>query len=54
MISSVQPVLEALMAAGNGRLRGIRHGVTWDTGNAAKFGRHQMLDRKFREGFAGL
>ncbi|HEV7393292.1 MAG TPA: hypothetical protein VGO08_16740, partial [Burkholderiales bacterium] len=25
-------VLEALSAAGNGRLRGIRHGVCWDTG----------------------
>ena len=35
----VQPVLEALIAAGNGRLRGIRHGVRWDTGKAAKFGR---------------
>jgi len=55
----VQPVLEALIAAGNGRLRGIRHGVTWDTGNAAKFGRrqvppHQVLDPIFRQGFARL
>ncbi len=55
----VQPVLEALIAAGNGRLRGIRHGVTWDTGNAARFGRrqppqHQVLDPVFREGFARL
>lgn len=55
----VQPVLEALIAAGNGRLRGIRHGVTWDTGNAAKFGRrqvppHQVLDPVFRQGFARL
>lgn len=55
----VQPVLEALIAAGNGRLRGIRHGVTWDTGNAAKFGRrqipqHQILDPTFRRGFAHL
>ena len=33
--------IEALIAAGNGRFRGIRHGVTWDTGNAAKFGRRQ-------------
>src|SRR5262249_54030840 len=54
-----QPVLEALIAAGNGRLRGIRHGVTWDTGNAAKFGRrqvppHQVLDPVFRKGFACL
>ena len=55
----VQPVLEALIAAGNGRFRGIRHGVTWDTGNAAKFGRrqvppHQVLDPVFRKGFARL
>ena len=55
----VQPVLEGLIAAGNGRLRGIRHGVCWDTGNAAKFGRrevpqHQVLDPVFRKGFARL
>jgi len=55
----VQPVLEALIAAGNGRFRGIRHGVTWDTGNAARFGRrevppHQVLDPVFRKGFARL
>jgi predicted TIM-barrel fold metal-dependent hydrolase len=54
-----QPVLEALIAAGNGRLRGIRHGVTWDTGNAARFGRHQVpqhqvLDPKFQKGVARL
>jgi predicted TIM-barrel fold metal-dependent hydrolase len=57
--AAVRPVLEALIAAGNGRLRGIRHGVTWDTGNAAKFGRrqvppHQVLDPVFRQGFACL
>src|SRR6185503_19524408 len=55
----VAPVLEALIAAGNGRFRGIRHGLTWDTGNASKFGRrqipqHQMLDPVFRKGFARL
>jgi len=55
----VKPVLEALNTAGNGRFRGIRHGVTWDTGNAAKFGRrevpqHQVLDPVFRKGFAHL
>ncbi len=54
-----KPVLEALIAAGNGRFRGIRHGVTWDTGHAAKFGRrqvpqHQVLDPVFRQGFAHL
>jgi predicted TIM-barrel fold metal-dependent hydrolase len=56
---AVQPVIEGIVAAGNGRLRGIRHGVCWDTGNAAKFGRrqvppHQVLDPVFRKGFARL
>jgi len=55
----VVPVLEALAAAGNGRFRGIRHGVTWDTGEAARFGRklvpqHQVLDPAFQQGFACL
>lgn len=53
----VQPVLEALVAAGNGRLRGIRHGMAWDTGNA-KFVPHQVrhlaLDPGFRKGVARL
>ena len=56
---NVQPVLEGIIAAGNGRLRGIRHGVCWDTGKAASFGRrqvpqHQVLDPVFRKGFARL
>lgn len=51
-----RPVLDALIAAGNGRLRGIRHGATWDDG-AAAFGRsfaprHMMGDPAFRRGFA--
>jgi predicted TIM-barrel fold metal-dependent hydrolase len=55
----VRPVLEALIAAGNGRFKGIRHGVTWDTGKAASFGRrevpqHQVLDPTFQKGFAHL
>jgi L-fuconolactonase len=55
----VQPVLEALIAAGNGRFRGIRHGATWDSGDAARFGRHRvprhlLLDPTFRRGFARL
>jgi predicted TIM-barrel fold metal-dependent hydrolase len=54
----VQAVLDALIAAGNGRLRGIRYGTTWDSG-AAAYGRtfappHLMLDVKFRRGFARL
>ena len=54
----VQPVLEALIAAGNGRFRGIRYGATWDSGSAG-YGRtfappHLMLDAKFRRGFARL
>ena len=57
--AEVERVLEALMTAGNGRFRGIRHGLVWDTGNAAKLGRrqvprHQMLDPTFRKGFARL
>lgn len=56
--AEVQAVLEALMAAGNGRFRGIRHGATWDDG-AAGYGRsfaprHLLLDAKFRQGFARL
>jgi len=56
---AVQPVLEALVTAGDGRFRGIRHGVPWDTGNVAKMGRHQvprhqLLDPTFRRGFARL
>ena len=52
----VQPVLEALIAAGNGRFRGIRHGVTWDTGNAARhpLPRYMMLGPTFRQGFSRL
>ena len=54
----VQPVLEALVAAGNGRLRGIRHGATFDSGSAG-YGRtsarpHLLLDENFRRGIARL
>jgi L-fuconolactonase len=54
----VQPVLEALVHAGNGRFRGIRHGATWDDGSAG-YGRtfaprHMLLDPQFRRGFARL
>jgi len=55
---AVAPVLDALVAAGNGRLRGIRHGATWDAGRAG-YGRsfaprHMLLDPQFRKGFARL
>ena len=58
LADAVQGVLEALLAAGNGRLRGIRHGVTWDGGSALS-GRTQsapqvLLDPAFRRGFARL
>ncbi len=57
--SEVQPVLEALQQAGNGRLRGIRYGVCWDTGDAVKFIRrqvpaHRLADPVFRQAFARL
>lgn len=51
-------VLEALIAAGNGRLCGIRHGATWDDGAAAtgrSFGpRAIMRNPAFQRGFAQL
>lgn len=56
--AAVQDALEALVHAGNGRLRGIRHGATWDDGSAAygrTFGpRHMLLDPAFRLGFSRL
>ena len=52
-------VLEAHIAAGNGRFRGIRHSVAWDASDA--FPRPctnpikgQMLDPIWRAGFARL
>lgn len=55
----VRPVLEKLIASGNGRFKGIRFGVCYDTGDAAKYGRYQLpphmvLDPTFRKGFAHL
>ncbi len=54
--SEVEPVLEAMIAAGKGRLKGIRHGATWDAG-AAGFGRtfaprYLMREAKFQDGIA--
>lgn len=55
----VQPVLEALIAAGNGRLCGIRDSVPWDSGDALstyrrKIPRYRLLDPAFRAGYARL
>ena len=56
----VREVLEAEIAVGGGRFRGIRYGVSWDASDAVgKFVSrfippHQVLDPKFREGFAQL
>ncbi len=55
--AAVKPVLEAQVAAGKGRFRGIRHISAWDaspdirsSANVSKL----LLDSKFREGFACL
>jgi hypothetical protein len=53
------PVLEAEIAAGNGRFRGIRHSSAWDAdpdvaGMYAKRPRGLLLDPTFRRGFACL
>jgi predicted TIM-barrel fold metal-dependent hydrolase len=52
-------VLEAEIAAGDGRFRGIRHSVTWDASEIFSRGRtnasrHQMADATWRAGFARL
>jgi L-fuconolactonase len=55
----VREVLEAEIAAGGGRFRGIRYGVSWDGSEIGKFvsrpmTAHRARDPKFREGFAEL
>lgn len=54
----VEGVLQGLLAAGNGRFRGVRYGATWDSGSAGYGGvfaqPHVMLDTRFRRGFARL
>ncbi len=56
----VRELLQAEITAGGGRLRGLRHGVAWDTHEAvSKFASrkvplHQVMDPKFREGLAQL
>ncbi len=58
--AAVREVLEAELAVGGGRFRGIRYGVSWDGSEAiSKFVSrvippHQVRDPKFREGFAQL
>jgi len=57
--SAVAPVLEAHIAAGGGRFRGIRHLTTWDADtslmNPLSAGpRGLLLDPTFRAGFAEL
>src|SRR5215831_17119518 len=54
-----KPVLEAEIAAGNGRFRGIRHSSAWDADQvAAGFYANRpkglLLDSTFRKGFACL
>ncbi len=56
----VRELFEAEIAVAGGRLRGIRHGVAWDTHEeiskyaSRKVPLHQVMDPKFREGFAQL
>jgi len=56
--ADVKHVLEALQQAGGERLKGIRHGATWDAGRAGygrSFGpRHLLLSSEFRAGYAQL
>src|SRR5260370_34996352 len=56
---AARPVLEAEIAAGQGRFRGIRHSSGWDTdanvaGMYAKRPKGLVLDATFRKGFACL
>ena len=55
----VREVLEAEIAAGGGRFRGVRYGTSYDDSIVGKFVSrpippHRLLDPKFREGFAEL
>lgn len=55
---AVAPVLEAHIAAGEGKFRGIRYTTAWDASPELRsrweVPRGLMTDRKFREGFATL
>jgi L-fuconolactonase len=55
----VEPVLSALVHAGGGRFRGIRHITAWDADASVLNPAHSpqprlMTDTRFREGFAAL
>jgi len=55
----VAPVLEAQIAAGGGRFRGIRHSVPWDASDDVPVIRgkrppHLLIDDTYRAGFAHL
>lgn len=54
--TAVEPVLEAHIAAGCQRVRGIRHATAWDASRKsyANSPRGLMLDARFRAGFACL
>jgi len=56
--AAVEPVLEAHMAAGDNRFRGVRFSCAWDASPEIASGRSNspgmLLDTKFREGFACL
>ena len=58
--AGVRALMEAEITAAGGRLRGMRHGVAWDANPAiSNFASrtvplHQVMDSKFREGFAQL
>ena len=55
----VEPVLEALVRAGGGRFRGVRHRASWDAspviGNSSTTsGPHLLMQPDFRQGMARL
>ncbi|MCA8928790.1 MAG: amidohydrolase family protein [Alphaproteobacteria bacterium] len=57
--AAVEEVLQAHVAAGNGRFRGVRHSAAWDAHDEIHNGhtnppRGLYLDAKFREGFGVL
>ena len=57
--AGVGEVLEAHIASGGGRFRGIRHAASWDASDEIRNShtrptQHMMADATFREGFAQL